>query len=175
MNEIKRFMISCTGAGRRIKCRNGQDFAASLTLLSTSDFCLKIIWSKSDLFLSTSDFCLQTRDKNLTSRMIIIIIIIMWSLHRTSPIMCGAKSFVSIVRSRYWLENKLSQNLTHCQGNCWNRVAKRSNRCKTRLGNQLSSYAAVRYFQERYKCGYGPPAALLDVTSPSLMDPIGTC
>ena len=43
-------------------------------------------------------------------------------INRSSPVLCGATNFVSIVRSR----------------------------CKTRLGNQLSSYAAVLYFQKKY-------------------------
>ena len=43
-------------------------------------------------------------------------------INKSNPVMCGAQNFVSIVRSR----------------------------CRTRLGNQLSAYAAVRYFQHKY-------------------------
>ena len=43
-------------------------------------------------------------------------------INKSQPILCGAQNFVSIVRSR----------------------------CRTRLGNQLSAYAAVRYFQTKY-------------------------
>ena len=43
-------------------------------------------------------------------------------INKSHPILCGAQNFVSIVRSR----------------------------CRTRLGNQLSAYAAVRYFQTKY-------------------------
>lgn len=43
-------------------------------------------------------------------------------VNQSIPLNCSSKSFVSIVRSR----------------------------CKTRLGNQLSSYAAVLYFQKKY-------------------------
>ena len=42
-------------------------------------------------------------------------------VNQSIPLNCSSKSFVSIVRSR----------------------------CKTRLGNQLSSYAAVLYFQKK--------------------------
>ena len=44
-------------------------------------------------------------------------------INKSSPILCGTQNFVSLVRSR----------------------------CMTRLGNQLSAYAAVRYFQEKYQ------------------------
>ena len=43
-------------------------------------------------------------------------------INKSNPILCGAQNFVSIVRSR----------------------------CRTRLGNQLSAYAAVRYFQHKF-------------------------
>ena len=43
-------------------------------------------------------------------------------INKSHPILCGAQNFVSIVRSQ----------------------------CRTRLGNQLSAYAAVRYFQTKY-------------------------
>ena len=43
-------------------------------------------------------------------------------IKKSNPILCGAENFVSIVRSG----------------------------CRTRLGNQLSAYAAIRYFQHKF-------------------------
>ena len=40
--ERKQFMIFSAGRARQIKCRNGQKFAVSLTLWSTSDFCYRL-------------------------------------------------------------------------------------------------------------------------------------
>ena len=43
-------------------------------------------------------------------------------INKSNPVYCETQNFVSLVRSK----------------------------CKTRLGNQLSSYAAIRYFQEQF-------------------------
>ena len=44
------------------------------------------------------------------------------TINKSNPVYCESQNFVSLVRSK----------------------------CKTRLGNQLSSYAAIRYFQEQF-------------------------